>query len=444
MKTAGGAHRSAREGSWENWARTQRAERIRILSPESAEELAAEIRSAPRGSRFKALGAGHSFTGISAPVETAIDMSRMRGLRSVDRASGRVRVGAGTHLWELPKIPEPYGLAMENRGDIDRQTISGAISTGTHGTGLSFRGIAAQVSAVEIVTGTGDVMQISETENSELLPFVRVGLGALGVMTEVELSCVPAYCLEATEAVTPLAEIRERWDDLFGSNDHFEFHWFPGNESAATKINRRLGADATPKPRKPLAKWVGEELVSNTVFRMLCEAGRVAPQIVEPVNRIATNTFARPSFTEPSAAVYAASRRVRFREMEYAVPIEHLPEAFERVRARVAGCPEPIEFPVEVRAAASDDSALSTASGRASGYIAMHRYIRKPHEQLFRAAEEILTEYSGRPHWGKLHTKDAKYLQSVYPRFDEFVAVRNQLDPHRIFENPYLRRVLGA
>ncbi len=129
--------------------------------------------------------------------------------------------------------------------------------------------------------------------------------------------------------------------------------------------------------------------------------------------------------------------------MEYAIPLEAVPDAMREVRALIERRGWRISFPIEVRSAASDDNWLSTAYGRETGYIAVHRYFREDPREYFTAVEEIMRGFGGRPHWGKLHTQTAETLREVYPRFDDFLRVRDELDPERRFANPYLERVLG-
>ncbi|MEH0110994.1 D-arabinono-1,4-lactone oxidase [Tersicoccus sp. MR15.9] len=428
---------------WHNWGRTEAVEGIRVVRPDDTDELASLLADGS-AQHVRPLGSGHSFSGIGAPEEVALDVGAFSGLLAVDRERRRVTLGAGTHLWEIPGLLSGHRLAMQNLGDIDRQTLAGALSTGTHGTGAAFGGLSTQVVGVTLVTGDGRVLTVDEDTQPELLPFVRLGLGALGVLTEVTLQCVPAFSLRAEEATRDLASLNTDWDGWFDGADHAEFHWFPGTGRVVTKTNTRLPGDSALAPRSRIGRWVGEELLANAVFGGLCAVSRHLPRTVPVINRVATAAMGRGTFTEPSPRVFAAPRRVRFREMEYAVPREQMQEAFGRIRRLADGWPEPVEFPVEVRVAAADDVALSPGHGRDIGYIAVHRHLRRDHTAYFAAAERIFADHDGRPHWGKLHRLDADDLAALYPRFEEFLAVRDRLDPARRLTNPYLRRVLGS
>jgi FAD-linked oxidoreductase len=431
-------------GTWQNWGRTERVRPQFVEYPSTIEAVRRSVRAAAtRGRPIKAVGAGHSFTGIAVAPGTLLELTELSGLVSVDRERSRVRLLAGTRLHRIPALLAPYGLAMTNLGDIDRQSLAGAISTGTHGTGARFGGIATQVVAATLVTADGDLLTVDEEHEPELLPAVALGLGALGILVDVTIQCVPAFVLQAVERPEPLpavvGDIIERAD----ATDHFEFYWFPHTDVALTKTNTRLPADAAIDPLSAASKVVDDLIVGNGVHQAVCSVGRAAPALVPGINRLSAKVWGDRTFSDASHRVFATSRGVRFREMEYAVPVENLASAFRGVQRVIDENGWQIEFPVEVRVAAADDLWLSTASGRASGYIAVHRYWRADPTAYFAAVEEVMLAHGGRPHWGKMHTLDASALRQRYPRFDEFTALRDRLDPNRLFRNPYLQRVLG-
>jgi FAD-linked oxidoreductase len=392
----------------------------------------------------KAVGAGHSFTGIAVAPGALLELRDLSGLVSVDADRGRVTLLAGTRLHRIPALLAPFGLAMENLGDIDRQSIAGAISTGTHGTGARFGGIAAQVVGATLVTASGDLLTVNEDENPELVPAVALGLGALGILVDVTLQCVPAYVLHAVEQPEPLDDVLTALEDRVAAADHFEFYWFPHTDRAMTKTNTRLPDGAPRHPLSPVGKWVDDTLVGSGLHQVACSTGRAIPALVPTINRVSAKVWGDREFTDASARVFATSRSVRFREMEYALPAAKVRPAFEALRALVDDRGWRIGFPVEVRFAAADDRWMSTAHGRASGYIAVHRYWREDPTEYFEAVEEIMLGFDGRPHWGKMHTLGAETFRERYPRFDDFVALRDRLDPERLFRNPYLDRVLGG
>ena len=432
-------------GRWQNWGRSERVRPQRIEYPSTVAAVRRSVQSAAaRGLQVKAVGSGHSFSGIAVAPGVLLDLTDLTGLVSVDRERGRATLLAGTKLHRIPALLAPYGLAMENLGDIDRQSISGAVSTGTHGTGARFGGIATQVVAATLVTADGELLTVDETQNTELLPAVALALGALGVLVEVTLQCVPQFVLHAVEHPEPVDAVVAGLGDRAAAADHFEFYWFPHTDVALTKTDTRLPESARRQRLPAVGKWVDETLLANGLFRATCAAGAVAPSVVPGINRLATRLTGDREYSDLSAAVFTQHRGVRFREMEYAVPVEHLAAAFDELRALVAERGWRISFPVEVRVAAADGLWLSTATGRATGYIAVHRYWREDPTEYFAAVEEIMLRHGGRPHWGKMHTLDAAQLRGRYPRFDDFRALRDRLDPSRMFRNPYLDRVLDG
>jgi FAD-linked oxidoreductase len=418
---------------------------VRIERPSSVGAVQRAVTAAARkGLRVKAVGASHSFSAIAVAPGVLLDLDDIGGVLAVDVETHRVTLGAGTTLRQLPALLGPHGLALANLGDIDRQTIAGATSTGTHGTGARFGGLATQIVALTLVTASGELLTVSETENAELLPAARVGLGALGVLVDLTIQCVPAFLLQALERPEPLEPVLETYLERSATEDHFEFYWFPHTETALTKTNTRLPIEAQRRPLGRARRWVDDELLANGLYRGACALGTVVPGVIPPVSRLAQRVTGNRDFTDVSPRVFVTNRAVRFREMEYALPREAVPEALRAVRQLIEKRGWRISFPVEVRSAAADDNWLSTAYGRETGYIAVHRYYREPPDEYFRAVEEIMVAHDGRPHWGKMHYRDSASLRATYPRFDDFLAVRDRLDPDRLFGNPYLEKVLGA
>jgi L-gulono-1,4-lactone dehydrogenase len=332
---------------------------------------------------------------------------------------------------------------MSNLGDIDKQTISGAISTGTHGTGAALGGIATQVEALELVLADGSVVTCSASERPDLFAAARVGLGALGVITTVTLRTEPAFVLEAREGPEPLEQVLDALDDNYAGNDHFDFYWFPHGSEALIKRNNRLPAGTEPAPLSPARRFYEYQVMENAVFGAFCRLGRRFPRLVKPLNALCTSVLSERSYRDVSHRVFATERTVRFVESEYAVPREALAEVLGELRRLVPRLADPVMMPVEVRVAAADDIWLSTAYRRDSAYVAVHQFVGMPYREYFAAFEAIARAVGGRPHWGKMHTLDAAALRELYPRFDDFRAVRAEVDPAGRFANPHLDRVLG-
>jgi L-gulono-1,4-lactone dehydrogenase len=423
--------------TWTNWSGTVTAD-VDVATPATVAELQDVLRSA--GRRVKAIGAGHSFTAIGATDGVQIRPDRLAGVIRADRETGLVTASAGTRLRDLNEALWHLGLSLANVGDIDVQTIAGAISTGTHGTGARLGGLATQVRGMQLVLADGSLLDV----DADLLPAAAIGLGALGVIATVTLECVPAFALAAGEAPAGLDEVLQDLGLNVDGNDHFEFYWFPHTRRVLTKRNNRVLPDTALRPIGSVRHFVDDEFLSNTVFEAVNRATTRRPGLIPRANAIAARALSARDYIDRSYRVFASPRRVVFREMEYAVPREAVPHVLAEVERWLERSGELIGFPVEVRFAAADDIWLSTAYGRATAYIAVHQYHRRDHERYFRAVEDIARSVDGRPHWGKLHYRDADSLRTTYPRFDQFVALRDKLDPQRVFGNDYLSRVLGS
>jgi FAD-linked oxidoreductase len=386
--------------------------------------------------RVKVAGAGHSFTDIACTDGLMLGLS---GMNRVLRVEGdEVTVEAGITIRELGPALAERGLALENQGDVDAQTIAGAISTATHGTGGRFANISSQVTAVRVVTAGGDVSTLDDGDD---LLAARVSLGALGAISAVTLRCVPAFTIHRVDQPLPLDDVLARIDEHVDSNDHFELFVFPHTRTALTLTSQRT--DREPQPAGRAQVLLRDVLLENAALEAACRTGRRFPALIPRLNRTLVRAMAPTEHLDLSHRVYANRRTVRFTEMEYAIPRERTAEALERVLALIDRRRIKVGFPIEVRVVAPDGALLSTAQGRPTGYIAVHQYRGMEYESYFRAVETIMDEYEGRPHWGKRHYQSAATLRPRYPGFERFAAVRDRLDPQRKFENDYLRRVLG-
>ncbi|MFG3498206.1 D-arabinono-1,4-lactone oxidase [Streptomyces sp. NPDC047928] len=429
-------------GTWRNWAGNVAVSPVREARPASVAELSETIRTAVRdGLRVKTVGTGHSFTSIAATDGLLIRPDLLTGIRRFDRAGMTVTVESGTPLKRLNAALAREGLSLTNMGDIMEQTVAGATSTGTHGTGRDSASIAAQIKELELVTADGRVTTCSEKENPEVFAAARIGLGALGVVSAITFAVEPLFLLTAREEPMTFDRVTSEFDALHAENEHFEFYWFPHTGNCNTKRNNRSAGPAAPPGR--VSAWFEDEFLSNGVFQVANSFGRAVPTAVPAIAKVSSRALSARTYTDIPYKVFTSPRRVRFVEMEYAVPRDAAVAALRELRAMVDRSPLRVSFPVEVRTAPADDIALSTASGRDTAYIAVHMYRGTPYQAYFTAAERIMTAHGGRPHWGKVHTRDAAYLAEVYPRFGEFTALRDRLDPDRVFGNAYLRRVLG-
>jgi FAD-linked oxidoreductase len=431
----------AERASWTNWGRNQTCAPARIARPTSEDELVELVKDAAgKEQRVKAVGAGHSFTAIACTDGVLVDLSGYGRVLGHDAATGQVTVEAGIALHRLSDELDARGLALENMGDIDQQSISGATQTATHGTGLRFGNLSSQVVGMRLVTADGSVLELSDERDPDTFKAAQVGLGALGLVSTVTLQCVPAFRLHAVEQPAPVDEVLADLDALVEDNDHYEFYWVPHTRWALTKRNRRTDEPVRPRPRA--REWIDDMVLQNYAFGTLCRVGRRWPSMIPRLAKIIPST-GTVDYIDRSDRVFTSPRRVRFWEMEYAIPREAVPEALNRLRHLVDEIGMHISFPVEVRVVRGDDLWLSTAYGRDTGYIAVHVYRGTPYDAYFSGVERIMDSYGGRPHWGKLHFQTAETLAQRYPRWDDFQKTRSRLDPDQRFANPYLDRVIG-
>ena len=444
---------SARSG-WRNWAGNVAASPRRIAAPGSAAEVAAEVRKAADDDlTIRMTGSGHSFTPAAVADGVLLRPNRLTAIRSIDAAAGTVTVEAGCPLHVLNAKLLARGLSLANMGDIQVQTVAGATQTGTHGTGRDVGGMAAQVCGLELVLADGSIVTCSadrpdgglagpDGKPAGLLDAARVGLGALGIVTALTFRVVPAFLLEAREEPMSWSRVISHLDELTADNEHFEFYWFPHSEGCLTKRNNRSDG-----PARPLPQWrymLDDEFLSNSLFGVANRVGRRIPAVIPSINSVSARALGSRTYIDAGYKVFTSPRRVRFKEEEYAVPRAALSDVLSEVRSLFQRRDWRISFPIEVRVTPSDDVWLSTAYGRDSAYIAIHVFHSAPHEQYFNDIEAVMTSVGGRPHWGKMHTRDAGYLRGAYPRMADFVTLREQLDPDRRFGNAYLRQVLGS
>ena len=427
---------------WKNWAGNEIAHPTSIESPRNEDEVISIVReAASRGEKVKIPGSGHSFTPAAVTDGRMVRINALQGIYSIDRSRMEVRVGAGTTLSDLNRLLAVEGLAMANLGDIAYQTVAGAISTSTHGTGVALPGLAAQVTAMRIVDGHGNLVECNSEKNSEILDVARVSVGALGAITECTIRVVDAFRLHAHEQPMRLDDVLDNIDELRLSNDHFEFFWIPHTKWALTKRNNRTDEALDPLPK--VRGWIEKTFMENFAFGAVCKVGKMRPTLIPRLATALPSSGAR-TYINDSYKIFASPRLVKFYEMEHALPAASLAPALREIRAMVEKKGYLLNFPVEVRFTAPDDVPLSTGYQRESAYIAVHVYKGMEFGPFFKDVEDILRRYDARPHWGKVHHREKDELSTLYPRFNDFLAMRDRLDPQRTFSNRYTERIFGA
>jgi FAD-linked oxidoreductase len=421
-----------------NWSGLVDCRPARLEQPADLQGIARAVReSASARRRIRVAGGGHSFTELVATSETLLTLGRFRGLE--EATAGEAWARGGTPLWELNAALAGRGLALENLGDIDRQTVAGAVSTGTHGTGAALGSLSTQVTAATLITAAGEILECSGQDEPQVFRAAQVSLGALGVLARLRLRVVPAFRLRAVRRRLSLEACLADLPKLRAEHRHFEFFWFPYTDVVQTKA-----FDPTSEPETGrLARWVDEWLAENLAFGLLCRACRVWPGLCRGACRLAARVQGEGDHVYASHRAFCTRRLVRFQEMEYSLPQAKVGEAFREIGEWIARHRPAVCFPLECRFVKADDIPLSPAHGRDSAFIAVHAYRGMEFNAYFDGAEAIFRNHGGRPHWGKLHGLAASELCRLYPLWDEFQAVRERLDPRRVFGSPYLERVLG-
>jgi FAD-linked oxidoreductase len=426
---------------WRNWSGSVICTPAEIHRPTLLDDIVTLVRRCGReGKTIRVVGSGHSFSPLVATDCVMLSLENYAGLESVDAPNCTATVKAGTTLRALGELLFAHGLAQENLGDIDEQTIAGAIGTGTHGTGVGFGSIATQVTALTLVTGTGDVVTCSESENRDLFKAAQVSLGALGIVVGVTLRLVPAYALRIDVRKKTLTDCLANLETYTRDNRHFEFHFLPYTDIVQAKFTNLT--DETPGG-KSFGRWFNEYALENGALWLFSAFNRQFPGMSERVCKAMAAFVADTSGVSHAHRVFATARLVRFQEMEYNLPAEDFEVALREVDAMIRREKIQVHIPVECRFVRGDDIPLSPAYGRDSAYIAVHMFRGMPYQRYFDRAEEIFMHYGGRPHWGKVHTRRAADLAPLYPAWAAFQTQRDLCDPHRIFMSPYLAALVG-
>ncbi len=427
-------------GKWSNWSGGVICKPRSVIAPKDELELAAAVRKA-EGS-VRAPGTGHSFTPVCATDGLMIDLSAFDGLKGFDPEKHIATLGAGIPIWAIGPLLHPLGYALKNQGDIDRQSLGGVVGTGTHGTGRTLCSMSAEVAAFRLVTASGEVIDCSAEENPDICAAGRVSLGMLGIMTEISINVRPAYKLEQKEFLLPVNELFQKLDSLVEENRHFEFFWFPYADTAVCKTLNETDKPA-PEPRTlEEMRSRGEKAnAAEGAFQLFNEVLRVAPFMLRPFHRLFTKLMPGPSRVRWSHEIYPSPRTVRFNEMEYAVPAGKGADCVREVAETIRRQKINTGFPIEYRTVAADDVWLSPFYKRDSATIAVHQYASVDYRPMFNTIEAIFRRYDGRPHWGKRHTRSHRELESLYPQYGAFRALRRKLDPNEKFLNPYLRAI---
>ncbi len=424
-----------------NWSGYLQWQPEQIFRPTSIEEISLIIQQAvSQKKKVRLIGTGHSFTPLSKTDEFLVSLDDYQGIVHIDPTTQQATVKAGTKLHTLNKLLHEQGLALENLGDIDVQSIAGAISTGTHGTGTAFGNLCTQVRKITFINGLGELISCAVDDQPDLFKAVVLSMGLFGVLTEITLQCVPSYHLELNVQKRRIDEVIASYQEYNARNRHFEFYWFPNTPYVMTK---ELNLSNAPASSGSFKEYLQEVLLENYALKAVCELSYRIPSLTHRISRFAASTIDDFRKVKRSFEVFSTTRIVRFNEMEYNVPIEAYTDVKKEMISWINTHNLDVMFPIENRFVKGDDIYLSPAYLRDSAYIAVHTYNKKKFHNYFAAIEAIFKAYEGRPHWGKIHTRTAEEFARLYPKFDDFSLLRDQHDPEQLFMSPYMETIIG-
>ena len=424
-----------------NWSGLEKWNPSEILLPRSEEAIQQIVKTElDKKRKIRIIGSGHSFTKLCVTDDILISLDNYQGLVQVDKSSHQATIKGGTKLKKLGELLNAEGLAMENLGDIDAQSIAGTISTGTHGTGANFGTISTQVRAIRLVNGLGEIIVCSIEENVELFKAAQVSLGALGIITQITLQCMPSYKLKMVYEKSSLSEVLKTYQSINQSTRNFELYWMPHTNTVLTKKANITNEEID---KIGIGSFFQEYILENIGFKIFCEFAYHFPSKNKWISEVSAKTLSTVIKRAYSHNIYATVRAVRFNEMEYNIPIEAYEEVMKEIQRSFEKNGFKVHFPIENRFVKGDDIYLSPAFGRDSAYIACHVYSKKKYKDYFQKMEDIFRAYGGRPHWGKLHTQNANELLQLYPKMPDFLKHRVEQDPEQVFISPYLKSLLG-
>lgn len=422
---------------WRNWAHTVECSPEELFFPKSIEEVQALVKEASKlGKKIRVVGAGHSFTKLVQTNSWLVSLDSLSGIEAIDEKNRTVTVLGGTRLFQIGKELGEGGWSQENLGDINVQSIAGAISTGTHGTGLQFGNLSSQVEELTLVTASGKLITLSKTEKNFS---AAVSLGSLGIIVRVTLRMIKCPVYEYKSSKVPFHDLIPELERYIESNRHFEMYLFPYSDLVQVKTMNIT----SNKPQSLTRHQLESLILENYAFFLLSELCRWFPKLTRFVSRLSAKAVSNLSISAYSYQLFATPRKVKFSEMEYCIPLEHMKAAIEEVHETIKKNGYEVHFPIECRTVKADDIWLSPSYQRDSAYIAFHMYKGMPHEEYFRDMEAIMKEHEGRPHWGKMHKQKSGELEQLYPMFSEYLKIRQELDPEGMFLNEYLEEIFG-
>lgn len=420
---------------WQNWSGNQTAQPGAVFYPQNEAELVQVVKNAKPP--LRAFGGGHSFAPLVPSTGTLLSLEQMTALVRHDPQAVTATLTGGTRIAVAGELMAAIGQNFYNEPDINMQSVAGAISTATHGTGASLQCLSAYVTELKLVLADGSVVTCSAGQDRELFEAARVSLGSIGIISEITFRNLPAYKLAVTNKVMDIAEAMAFIEQRKDLDRHIEFFAFPfGGKALVEQTN------FTTEPDTPAEEpsWLDE----NRLLQLAADTVKTAPFAKGVIQKLLGAFVTEKRVVGPAHRIFPAPRTVHFNEMEYTVPAARGLECLQEVIDTIRRHDFPVFFPIEYRYTAADDTWLSPFSQRAGASISIHQYAEQDYREVFAAVEPVLKKYGGRPHWGKLHTLVARDLQALYPRLPDYLAVRRRVDPQGKLLNPYMKTLLGV
>lgn len=425
---------------WANWAGNVISYPSEMYLPQSIEEVTNIVKHARElGKTIRVTGAAHSFSAVAMPEHIALSLHNMRGLIAVNEEKQEATLWAGTYLYEIGPLLAQHGFALINMGDIQEQTIAGAVSTGTHGTGVTLGSLSSAVTRWAFVDGTGTYREHTRGVD-DLSEALHLSLGMLGVLVKVTIKVIPLYSLHYVSTRDTLENGLSIFAEDIRQNRHVEWFYFPSSETIQVK---RMNAIA-PVFQSSWSKRMETlklQIVENGAFFAMSELCKWRPALSGAMSKLAAANVVEGEKKGISYEIYPSPRSVKFQESEYAIPLTQFEACMEEIHATFKSGMFNVHFPLECRTAAGEAGFLSPTQGQESAFIAFHMYKGMQEEPYFKWVHTIMKKYKGRPHWGKLSHLTANYVYELYPDIEKFLAIRNQNDPDYVFLTGYLRKL---
>ncbi|MGI9526146.1 MAG: D-arabinono-1,4-lactone oxidase [Weeksellaceae bacterium] len=426
---------------WKNWSETVKFEPKNYIEARTIEDVQeAVLMAKAQGRKIRVAGSGHSFTRLCESDDVLLSINEMSGIIEVDKDNLQITFWAGTTVRRAGELILEHGLAQENLGDFDLQTLAGATSTGTHGTGINLHGISNQIVAFWIVNAAGELLECSKEKNPQLFEAGRVAMGLFGVMVKIKLQLVEAYKLKVEKSLVNFFDILPQIPEMLQNHRNLEFFWFPMTEKAMMK---KMSITDEPIHDPHWKNYVNQHIIENYALNAVCNLSYKWKLKAKKINQLMTNFIGTDVRINDYNKILATERMVRFKEMELNIPAEHFQEFFTEINVRIEEKQYPVVFPIEIRWVKADDIWLSPTYKRDAVYFAFHTYWKNHVPEYFYDMQEIAKKYEVRPHWGKMHNLEASYFEKVYPKWHDFMQIRENLDPEQIFVGPYMSRLIA-